>query len=183
MAPSGSLNKYWYWALLLAMGAVIAAAALVAPGKISRLELEREASVAAARLKTKMLQEPDALFHALGRPSSRPRFGDILAKTGYGHRVLRYELYDRDGQLAFTSGLAGLKLEEELASLLASPAREEAKVTLYQSSAKASPSNFAAVALPLALNGEPRDTLVVYLDQSDQAKVLSGYFGWVTANT
>lgn len=77
MASLGSLNKYWYWALLLAVGAGVAAAALVAPGKISRLELEREASVAAARLKTKMLQEPDALFHALGRPSSTPQFKDI----------------------------------------------------------------------------------------------------------
>jgi diguanylate cyclase (GGDEF)-like protein len=183
MASLGSLNKYWYWALLLAVGAGVAAAALVAPGKISRLELEREASVAAARLKTKMLQEPDALFHALGRPSSTPQFKDILDRTGYGHRVLLYELYGRDGQLAFTSGLAGLKLEQELASLLTSPASEEAKVTLYESTAESSPTNFAAVALPLALNGEPRGTLVVYLDQSDQAKVLSGYFGWVTAIT
>jgi hypothetical protein len=34
MASLGSLNKYWYWALLLAVGAGVAAAALVAPGKI-----------------------------------------------------------------------------------------------------------------------------------------------------
>jgi hypothetical protein len=33
------------------------------------------------------------------------------------------------------------------------------------------------------LNGEPRGTLVVYLDQSDQASALSSYFGLVAAIT
>ena len=32
-------------------------------------------------------------------------------------------------------------------------------------------------------SGDPRGTLVVYLDQSDQAKVLAGYFGWATTIT
>jgi diguanylate cyclase (GGDEF)-like protein len=167
----------------LALGAAITAAAVVAPGKIGRLELEREASLAAARLKTRLLQEPDALFHVLGRQSFTSAFANILDKTGYGHRVLRYELYDRDGHLAFTSGLAGLKLEEDLATLLTSPAQEEAKITLYESSAESLPSNVAALTLPLALDGEKRGTLVVYLDQSDQAKVFASYFGWVTAIT
>ncbi len=178
-----SLNKYWYWALLLSLGASIAAAAVVAPGEIGRLELEREASLAAARLKTKLLEESDALFQAPGRQSLTSAFADILGKSGYGHRVLRYELYDGHGQLAFTSGLAGLKLEEELVTLLASPAHEEAKITLYESSAGSLPSNFAALTLPLALDGEPRGRLVIYLDQSDQAKALAHYFGWVTGIT
>jgi diguanylate cyclase (GGDEF)-like protein len=51
---------------------------------------------------------------------------------------------------------------------------------LYESSDASSPTNFAALTLPLALDGDPRGTLVVYLDQSDQAKVLASYFDWAT---
>jgi diguanylate cyclase (GGDEF)-like protein len=183
MSALASLKKHWYWVGLAALGALIAAAAIVAPSKISQIELEREALVAANRIKEQMVKEPDALFYALTSPSLTPQFADIIAKSGYAHRVLRYELYDREGNLAFTSGLAGLKLDDELATLLASPADEAPKVTLYRSSDQTIPSNFAALTLPLALNGDPRGTLVVYLDQSDQAKTLAGYFGLVTTVT
>ncbi len=183
MSSFASLKKHWYWAGVLALGATIAAVALAAPGRISRIELEREASLVAARLKTQMVQEPEALSDAIRTPSVTPTFADILAKSGYGDRALRYELYDRDGKLVYTSGIAGLPLEKDLASLLTSPAPEGTKVTLYESSDTSSPTNFAALTLPLALDGDPRGTLVVYLDQSDQAKVLASYFGWATTIT
>jgi diguanylate cyclase (GGDEF)-like protein len=177
-------KKYWYWVVLAVLSALIVAAAFVAPGKITQFELKREALTAADRLKAHMLNEPDALFYALASPSATPQFGEILEKAGYGHRVLRYELYDRSGQLVFTSGLSGLQLDENLAAtLLASPSDEAPKVTLYQSSGGSQPSNFAALTLPLALDGDPRGTLVVYLDQSDQAKVLSSYFGLIAGIT
>jgi diguanylate cyclase (GGDEF)-like protein len=168
---------------LAVLSALIVAAAFVAPGRITQFELKREALTAADRLKEQMLKEPDALFYALASPSATPQFADILDKTGYGHRVLRYELYDRQGQLEFTSGLSGLQLDDSLATLLASPADEAPKVTLYQSSGGSQPTNFAALTLPLALAGDPRGTLVVYLDQSDQAKVLSSYFGLIAGVT
>jgi diguanylate cyclase (GGDEF)-like protein len=183
MSALASHKKYWYWVVLAVLSALIVAAAFVAPGRITQFELKREALTAADRLKEQMLKEPDALFYALASPSATPQFADILNKTGYGHRVLRYELYDRDGQLEFTSGLSGLQLDDNLASLLASPADEAPKVTLYQSSGGSQPTNFAALTLPLALAGDPRGTLVVYLDQSDQAKVLSSYFGLIAGIT
>ena len=178
-----SLKKHWLWAGLVVLSALIAAAALVAPGKISRYELDREAQTAAGRLKVQMLNEPDTLFYALASPSFTTQFADILNKWGYGPRVLRYELYDKEGNLTFTSGLAGLKLDDELATVLAAPAMEAPKVALYQSQDGRKPSNFASLTLPLALNGEPRGTLVVYLDQSDQATVLANYFTWVVGIT
>jgi diguanylate cyclase (GGDEF)-like protein len=183
MSALASHKKYWYWVVLAVLSALIVAAAFVAPGRITQFELKREALTAADRLKEQMLKEPDALFYALASPSATPQFADILNKTGYGHRVLRYELYDREGQLEFTSGLSGLQLDDNLASLLASPADEAPKVTLYQSSGGSQPTNFAALTLPLALAGDPRGTLVVYLDQSDQAKVLSSYFGLIAGIT
>jgi diguanylate cyclase (GGDEF)-like protein len=183
MSALASHKKYWYWVVLAVLSALIVAAAFVAPGRITQFELKREALTAADRLKEQMLKEPDALFYALASPSATPQFADILNKTGYGHRVLRYELYNRDGQLEFTSGLSGLQLDDSLASLLASPADEAPKVTLYQSSGGSQPTNFAALTLPLALAGDPRGTLVVYLDQSDQAKVLSSYFGLIAGIT
>ena len=104
MSALASHKKYWYWVVLAALGALIAAAAFVAPGEITQFELKREALTAADRLKAQMLNEPDALFYALASPSATRQFADILNKSGYGHRVLRYELYNRDGQLEFTSG-------------------------------------------------------------------------------
>jgi diguanylate cyclase (GGDEF)-like protein len=183
MSALASHKKYWYWVVLAVLGALIVTAAFVAPGRITQFELKREAFTAADRLKEQMLKEPDALFYALASPSATPQFADILNKTGYGHRVLRYELYNREGQLEFTSGLSGLQLDDSLASLLARPADEAPKVTLYQSSGGSQPTNFAALTLPLALDGDPRGTLVVYLDQSDQAKVLSSYFGLIAGIT
>jgi diguanylate cyclase (GGDEF)-like protein len=183
MSGLASLKKHWYWAGLVVLSALIATAALVAPGKISRYELEREAFTAAQRLRVQMLNEPDTLFYALSSPSFTPQFADILDKWGYSHRVLRYELYDQKGGLDFTSGLSGLKLDDEFASLLAKPSSEAPSIALYKSQDGAEPTNFASLTLPLAVNGEPRGTLVVYLDQSDQAAVLANYFNWVVGIT
>jgi diguanylate cyclase (GGDEF)-like protein len=183
MSALAAIKKHSYWAGLAALSALIATAAFVAPSKISQFELEREALVAATRIKAQMLKEPDALFYALTSPFLTPQFGDILDKSGYGPRLLRYELYDRSGVLTFTSGLAGMTLDDEIATPLESPADQAPKVTLYRSTDTSAPSNFAAVTLPLALNGEPRGTLVVYLDQSDQSAVLSRYFSLIAAIT
>jgi diguanylate cyclase (GGDEF)-like protein len=183
MAGLASLKKHWYWAGLVVLSALIATAALVAPGKISRYELEREAFTAAQRLRVQMLNEPDTLFYALSSPSFTTQFAEILDKWGYSHRVLRYELYDQKGGLDFTSGLSGLKLDDEFATLLARPSSEAPSIALYKSQDGAEPTNFASLTLPLAVNGEPRGTLVVYLDQSDQAAVLANYFDWVVGIT
>jgi diguanylate cyclase (GGDEF)-like protein len=183
MSALASLKKYWYWAGLAVMCALIAFTAIVAPSRISQIELEREALVAANRLKAQMQKEPDALFYALTTPSLTPQFADIIDKSGYRQRVLRYELYDRQGNLAFTSGLSGLQLDGDLTTLLGSPASTAPEITLYRGSGAAAPSNFAALTIPMALNGEPRGTLVVYLDQSDQAKTLASYFGLITTIT
>jgi diguanylate cyclase (GGDEF)-like protein len=183
MTGLASLKKHWYWAGLVVLSALIATAALVAPGKISRYELEREAFTAAQRLRVQMLNEPDTLFYALSSPSFTTQFAEILDKWGYSHRVLRYELYDQTGGLDFTSGLAGLKLDDEFATLLAKPSSEAPSIALYKSQDGAEPTNFASLTLPLAVNGEPRGTLVVYLDQSDQSAVLANYFDWVVGIT
>jgi len=183
MSGLASLKKHWYWVGLVVLSALIATAALVAPGKISRYELEREAFTAAQRLRVQMLNEPDTLFYALSSPSFTTQFAEILDKWGYSHRVLRYELYDQKGGLDFTSGLSGLKLDDEFATLLARPSSEALSIALYKSQDGAEPTNFASLTLPLAVNGEPRGTLVVYLDQSDQAAVLANYFDWVVGIT
>jgi hypothetical protein len=111
MSGLASLKKHWYWAGLVVLSTLIAAGAFVAPGKISRYELEREAFTAAQRLRVQMLNEPETLFYALSSPSFTTQFTDILDKWGYSHRVLRYEIYDQKGNLAFTSGLAGETLQ------------------------------------------------------------------------
>jgi hypothetical protein len=45
---------------LVVLSALVVAAAFIAPGKISQIELKREALIAADRLKAQMMKEPDA---------------------------------------------------------------------------------------------------------------------------
>lgn len=181
MLAKESLRKHWHWAGLVLLCALIVAAAFVAPSKVSLLELEREALIAVDRLRAQMEKEPDTLFNAISRPAMAPHLSELLDNSGYGHRVLRYELYDRNGRLSFTSGQAGLSLGHDLGDRITPP--QAAEVALYEASGDGTPTHFAVLKLPLELNGQPRGTLVVYLDQSDHASVLSGYFGLIAGIT
>jgi diguanylate cyclase (GGDEF)-like protein len=178
------LKKQWHWTGLALLCALIAVTAFLAPGKISTLELRREAVTAADRIRAQMLKEPDAVFDALTRPGLAPQLANILDHAGYSHRVLRFELYDEAERLRFTSGLSGLNLSDAPATATAGPTSETPEVALYEASVKgASPTHFAVLTLPLQMNGEPRGTLFVYLNQTDQANVLSDYFGIIAAIT
>ena len=132
-----------------------------------------------------MLNEPrHAVLCACQPVRRRPQFADILNKSGYGHRVLRYELYDDDGSLTFTSGPAGLQLDDELATVLASADDERPRSRSIKRSGTCRLANFA-VAHPSARPERRADAepCVVYLDQSDQATVLSSYFGLIAGIT
>ena len=85
--------------------------------------------------------------------------------------------------MAFTSGLAGCSLTAIRALCSTAPPTRRPKSPSIKVQAAAHPTNFAALTLPLALDGDPRGTLVVYLDQTDQANVLSSYFGLIAAIT
>jgi diguanylate cyclase (GGDEF)-like protein len=184
MAVFESLKKQWHWTGLALLCALIAVTAFLAPGKISTLELRREAVTAADRIRAQMLKEPDAVFDALTRPGLAPQLANILDHAGYSHRVLRFELYDEAERLRFTSGLSGLNLSDAPATATAGPTSETPEVALYEASVKgASRTHFAVLTLPLQMNGEPRGTLFVYLNQTDQANVLSDYFGIIVAIT
>jgi diguanylate cyclase (GGDEF)-like protein len=184
MAVFESRKKQWHWTGLALLCALIAVTAFLAPGKISTLELRREAVTAADRIRAQMLKEPDAVFDALTRPGLAPQLANILDHAGYSHRVLRFELYDEAERLRFTSGLSGLNLSDAPATATAGPTSETPEVALYEASVKgASPTHFAVLTLPLQMNGEPRGTLFVYLNQTDQANVLSDYFGIIAAIT
>jgi diguanylate cyclase (GGDEF)-like protein len=77
-----------------------------------------------------------------------------------------------------------LNLSDAPATATAGPTSETPEVALYEASVKgASPTHFAVLTLPLQMNGEPRGTLFVYLNQTDQANVLSDYFGIIAAIT
>jgi diguanylate cyclase (GGDEF)-like protein len=164
--------------------ALIAVAAVLAPGKISSLELRREAMMAAERIRAQMLKEPDAVFEALTRPGFAPQLANIFDHAGYSHRLLRFELYNQSGQLRFTSGLSGVNLSDVPEAATAGPTAGTPEVALYEAAGRSGPTtHFAVLTLPLQLNGQPHGTLVVYLNQSDQANVLSDYFGTVAAVT
>jgi hypothetical protein len=104
------IRKSWLWAGLLVLCALIAFAALVAPSRIGHTELEREARLASERIGAGLKGEPGTLIDAFRRTALAPSISRIFDDLGYGHRVLRYELYDKSGHLTFTSGKAGLCL-------------------------------------------------------------------------
>ncbi len=184
MASSETLKKQRHWVGLALLCALIAVTAFLAPGKISNSELRREAVTAAEQIRAQMLKEPDAVFDALMQPGLSPQFANILDHAGYAHRVLRFELFDEAERLRFTSGLSGLNLSGVPASATAPPTPETPEVALYEAAAEGgSLTKFAVLTLPLQLNGAPRGTFVVYLNQTDQANVLSDYFGIIAAVT
>jgi diguanylate cyclase (GGDEF)-like protein len=179
MLLKASLKKYWHWAGLALLSALIAATALVAPSRVSLLELEREAVVAEDRIHAHILEEPQVVLDALTIPGAAPQLGEVFQDTGYATRVLRYELYDARGRLVFTSGLSSLKLNDNAVDVTQNPVQDGAVVGLYTGHAEDGPTHFALLRLPIDLNANARGTLIVYLDQSDQANVLSGYFGLI----
>jgi diguanylate cyclase (GGDEF)-like protein len=177
-------KRHWYWAGFLLLGALVCAVAYLAPSQISVRELEREALVASDRLRAQLVQEPDLVLNALARSSPAPELVKLFENSGYGHRVLRYELFDQDGKLVFTSGKSGLDLRERnlgerVAKAMAPADLHAASVALRDGPGGGAPTHFAVLTLPLTLNGQSRGTLVTYLDQSDQANVLSDYFGLI----
>jgi diguanylate cyclase (GGDEF)-like protein len=182
MSAFALLKKHWPWTALALPFALIAAAAVLAPGKVGQMELEREAKIAAERIGAELAGEPGALIDAFTRPALAPHIGAILDASGYGRRVLRYELYDASGRLSFTSGRAGLALDRGDADQTTVASVQEPEVTLHQRSGS-SVSDFAVLTLPLKLNGRPDGALLVYLDQSDQASVLFRYFGLIAVIT
>ena len=178
-----ALKRHWYWGGLLLLAFLIGTVAFLTPSKISVRELQHEAEIANSRLQAQLTQEPGVLLDVLHRPALAPELSQVFEKSGYGHRLLRYELYDARGNLTFTSGKSGLDLGERIAEAMGPKGPTQAGVAVRSGSGGALPTHFAVLTLPISLNGEPRGTLVAYLDQSEQATVLSDYFGVIAAIT
>ena len=178
-----SLKKHWHWVGLALLSALIATTALLAPSSVSRLELEREALVAEDRIRADLLDEPNVVIDALTRPGLAPQLSEVFDKSGYGHRILRYELYNAKGRLIFTSGQASIALDDRLVDVTSNPQQDGSVVGLYEGSTETGPAHFAVLRIPLNLNEHVRGTLAIYLDQTDQASVLSGYFGLIATVT
>ena len=125
---------------------MIGAVAFLMPSKISVHELRNEAETASNRLQAHLAQDPGILLDALNRPSLAPELSEVFEKSGYEHRVLRYELYDAEGKLVFTSGRSGLDLGERIAQAMGSKAPASAGVVVRSSSGKGSlPTHFAGL--------------------------------------
>jgi diguanylate cyclase (GGDEF)-like protein len=180
MLALDDLKRHAHWAGLLLVSVLIGVIAFFTPSRVSVMELEREALAASHRLSVQLMEEPDTLLDALSRPAVAPQLSSVFEHSGYGGRVLRYELYDEAGKLAFTSGRAGLALSREPVDV---QALTNSNVTLHEGADASAPAHFAVLSLPFLLGGQPRGTLVVYLDQSDEARVLSNYFGQIVGIT
>ena len=182
MSALASLKRNWLLAALVLLCALTVFAAFVAPSEIGKMELELEASTAATRIGAELNGEPGTLADAFARPALAPHLSGIFEKLGYDHRVLRYELYDHAGNLSFASVKAGLTFDPSGDGAPRVLPSAEPTVTLRNRS-NAAVSHFAVLAIPAHLSGEADGTLIVYLDQSEQANALSRYFGLIAGVT
>ena len=165
----------------LALPLALIARPLVAPGKVGQMELEREAPIAAKRIATEMRDEPDALIDAFASPSFGP--------ASWRHPRRRATGIECSATSSMTKTATGLhqrpsrtraRLEDP--PLCSRAPRAGAKVTLYRvrPSHRSPTSRSYPAACP---ERRAAGTLLVYLDQSDQAKVLCRYFGLIAAIT
>ena len=159
---------------------LIAVTAFIAPSRIGRMELRNDAKVTAAQISDAVEKQPRTLIGAFAPPELAASVSSILNDLGYDHRVLRYEIYDDASNLAFTYTKPGLQLDDEMSEV--PQGADDPKISIYNRSGTAV-SHFAVLTIPIRMSGHLDGTLFVYLDQSDQAKVLSRYFGLIAAVT
>src|SRR5690606_30975750 len=131
MLLKDSLQKYWHWLGLALLSALIGVTAFLAPSRVSHFELEREALVAEERILTRLFEDPQIVLNALTVPGAAPQLSKIFEDAGYATRVLRYELYDAQGRLVFTSGQASLELND-VVDVMQNPVQDGAVVGLYR---------------------------------------------------
>ena len=172
-------KKYWHWAGLALLSALIVSTAFIAPGRVSLLELEHEALLAQNRIHAQMLEDPQVVHNALTVPGAAPQLSELFHASGYAPRVLRYELYNAKGRLLFTSGHANVRLDGPPLNVTSNPAQQGSVVSLQSGGGDEGSSSFAVLRMPIDFEANTRGTLIVYLDQSDQASVLSGYFSLI----
>ena len=180
MSALASLKRNWIWAGLLLLCVLIAATAFIAPSRIGRMELRDDATVVAARISDAIKMQPQTLIGAFARPELAAHVSSIFHDLGYDHRVLRYQLYDDAGNLTFTSSKPGLQLDHDASEV--PQGDDDPKVSIYNRSGTAV-SHFAMLSIPIRMSGHLDGTLLVYLDQSERAKILSRYYGPVAAIT
>lgn len=170
------LKKYWHWLGLTSFAAAIALAALVAPNRISLLELEREAFSSEDRIREAILADPQVVMQALTVPGGAAQLSEIFTEAGYGRRILRFELYNSTGDVVYTSGRADLRLDRTAIAAAINPQMNGATIGLYAGNTRSTPSHFARLHIPISLRGKVHGSLEVYLDQTEQASVLTSYF-------
>ena len=78
------------------------------------MELRNDAKVTAAQISDAVEKQPRTLIGAFAPPELAASVSSILHDLGYDHRVLRYEIYDDAGNLAFTYTKPGLQLDREM---------------------------------------------------------------------
>jgi diguanylate cyclase (GGDEF)-like protein len=130
-----------------------------------------------------MLRDPQVVHNALNVPGAAPQLGEIFHASGYAPRVLRYEVYNAKGRLLFTSGQANLRLDGPPLNVTNNATQQASVVSLQSGAGKNDSSNFAVLRVPINFAANERGTLIVYLDQSDQASVLSSYFSVIALVT
>ena len=111
------------------------------------MELRNDATVTAARISDAVEMQPRTLLGAFARPELVASVSSIFSDLGYDHRVLRYEIYDDAGNLAFTSTKPGLQLDGEMSEV--PQGDDDPKVSIYNRSGTAV-SHFAVLTIPIA---------------------------------
>jgi diguanylate cyclase (GGDEF)-like protein len=175
MSVPAALKTHGHWAVLGASGVLIALAGLAVLYSISSLELKRDAETIYEQVERIATEHPGQVLDAMENPAFAPALGELIGRTGFGHRVLRYELFNEKGELIFSGGgLSGIALDA------AKPAEDVGVphgMALKSRQAETGPTHFASIGVPLEV-GPQSGTLVLFVDQSAEVLLLSSYLNW-----
>ena len=111
------------------------------------MELRNDAKVTAAQISDAVEKQPRTLIGAFAPPELAASVSSVFHDLGYDHRVLRYEIYDDAGNLAFTYTKPGLQLDHEMSEV--PQGDDDPKVSIYNRSGTAV-SHFACSAFRFA---------------------------------
>jgi diguanylate cyclase (GGDEF)-like protein len=156
---------------------------------VKQTHLMRDAESAAVRW-SKLFDDSRDDIWAMFRER---RASDYINATTWNARdiggIIAYELYDSNGRLFYTSGLANWLPERGAGALLDSPVTRShissgiPTTRLHTNQTGSAPTRYASVVIPYHLANEHIGSLVVYVDQTEKEQSLSHSFGIIATAT
>lgn len=174
---------------LLVLGLLIAAAGHYSSSSVSRHMLSKHATEAADLWFRHLESVPEDVKKIADGKGASKAILDASANLRHFTHIVRYEIFSPKGDLVYSSGkIRGATVPPLAAEFLiekgerVNPANLS-KLHLFTSDDVGKPEHYAAVLRPLIHSGKHIGSILTYIDQTHQMKILSSAFNLVAAAT